>query len=628
MRKTLKKGKNDNFYDTVNKRWLHDTRIPDTETRITQTYFIRESINKELDAIIAKTTDGPIEEIRHSWKRAEAARVPPGISAIIQLMQTMVNVRDISERMGWMRRNGMNAPLSIYVQGDPRDHTRCRVFIEEGDPSIGIPEYWLERDKAPVRAAYERYCDALSRITGIDNMKMGYEAEQEMAHQYPKGTDRWDVGGRSNIITWSALTKEYTTIDWVAMFVAYGFLEEDLPKLTYNVSSPAFTHRLQTRMRSWSIQRWQGWFSLVVTQWIAGCSPHGPLRSAWFAYKMQFMQGMKHDDTVEKLRNEIIRAVLPQTLGRKWVMEYCPPSLQRNILKMVRSIQNAAAAALTHTSWMSLKTRTAAVKKLRQMNVQLAWPSAWNDTEKGCTLNASNFVDNLLTLAGNSTDTNIKRLRTGCAKRELTWDRPVYEVNAFYYPEQNRFVLPAAILRPPFYDSTRSTAWNYGAIGATIGHELCHAFDSDGRRYDENGDLRNWWTPHDAHEYKVRARHMVSFYNNADYRGMPVDGDLTLVENIADLGGLRFSFEALKAVVGRPLTKVEVREFFTAYNVSWRSKDRYKKAAQLLETDVHSPPKIRVNLIVSQFDEWYEAFDITSEHPDFIEPKKRIQFFM
>ena len=619
--------KKESFYDRINHSWIHDTRLPATETRITQTYFIRETINKELDSIIFKTTDGPIEELRQSWSRATRVHIPYGISAIIQLMQTMSDTRDISERIGWMRRNGINAPLDIYVQGDPRDHTRCRIFIEEGNPSIGIPEYWLEKKHAPVRAAYSRYCKALSHIMGVPNMSMGFEAEQDMAHQYPRGTDRWEVYNRINMLTWKELTQTYTTINWAAMFVAYGLKEEDLPNLLYNIASPAFTHRVQTRMNAWSINRWQGWFSLVVSQWIAGCSPHGPLRAAWFAFTHQFMQGMKQDDSGAKLSMEIIRTLLPQTLGRQWIKEYCSPKLQTSILKMVKTIQIAVANAFKNTPWLSNKTIYEALKKLRSMDVQLAWPSSWDDTERGCTLNDRSFVDNLLTLAGNRTDVNIHKLKTGCAKRELVWTRPVYEVNAFYYPEQNRFVLPAAILRAPFYDMTRSTAWNYGAIGATIGHEISHGFDSDGRRYDEHGDLRDWWTHRDAHEYKKRATRLAKLFDAATYRGMAVDGYLTLVENIADLCGIRFALDGLRLSVGRMLTKIDLKEFFNAYAVSWRSKDRYKKAAQLLDIDPHAPPRLRVNLIVAQVDEWYEAYDIGSDHPDFVKPVDRIWFF-
>jgi len=207
------------------------------------------------------------------------------------------------------------------------------------------------------------------------------------------------------------------------------------------------------------------------------------------------------------------------------------------------------------------------------------------------------------------------------------WGRPVFEVNAYYYPDENRFLLPAAILRPPFYDRKRGLAWNYGGIGATIGHELCHAFDSEGRNYDEHGDKRDWWTVHDDREYRKRARQVVRLYESRRYRGMEVDGELTLIENIADLGGLEFAMAGLRAELGREPSLEEKRMFFHSFAVSWRSKDRIKRAAQLLVSDFHAPPMLRVNHSVRQMDEWYEAFDVGKDCEEYIEPAHRIRFF-
>jgi predicted metalloendopeptidase len=203
----------------------------------------------------------------------------------------------------------------------------------------------------------------------------------------------------------------------------------------------------------------------------------------------------------------------------------------------------------------------------------------------------------------------------------------VYEVNAYYYPDENRFLLPAAILRPPFYDSAKSLAWNYGSIGATIGHEFCHAFDSDGRQYDEVGDKRDWWSSHDDREYRKKARQVVQLYETEQYRGLDVDGTLTLVENIADLGGIEFALGGLVLALGREATKEELREFFRSFAVSWRSKDRLKRAAELLATDMHAPPFLRVNHVVRQQDAWYYAFDVDPTCEGWIAPEHRIHFF-
>jgi predicted metalloendopeptidase len=203
----------------------------------------------------------------------------------------------------------------------------------------------------------------------------------------------------------------------------------------------------------------------------------------------------------------------------------------------------------------------------------------------------------------------------------------VYEVNAYYYADENRFLLPYAILQPPYYNPGASLAANYGSTGATIGHEFCHAFDSDGRSFDEYGNKRMWWSKHDDAEYRKKAKHVRRLYESVEYRDMDVDGDLTLVENIADLGGMEFALGGLRLAMGRALTKAELRDFFESYAISWRAKDRLKRAAQLLNTNTHAPPMLRVNHVVRQMDDWYEAYDIDESYPGWIPPANRIHFF-
>jgi predicted metalloendopeptidase len=534
----------------------------------------------------------------------------------------------ISARIGWMNRYGIPAPIAVYIQGDPRDHRKCRVFIEEGEPRIGIPEYWEDDQYAGHRKAYGVYVRRLATITGLPGLNYGYSAEQELAHVYPKALERRK---RMDMLTWKELNDRYSVINWTSLFDSWGLRDPHLKEMLFNVTSTGFLHHIERRMSSWSPQRWGGWFALICAQWIAGLSPHGPLRDAWFAYNRRFLQGMKTDDTKEELRHAIIRAVMPNTLGKLWVQDYCSHGMRRNILAMVRRIQNAAIATIAATPWMALSTRKAAIRKLRRMDIQVGWPDekAWKTYEVACVIRPDNYIENLMSLGAESTDQNIDLIQThGCQKPlGANWGRPVYEVNAFYYPDENRFMLPAAILRPPFYDPTKSLASNYGSIGATIGHEFCHAFDSDGRNYDEHGDKHDWWKEGDAREYNRRAAKVVRLFETRTYRGMDVDGVLTQVENIADLGGLEFALAGLRAELRRELTKEEKQEFFMSYAVSWRSKDRLKRAAQLSATDYHAPPMLRVNHMVRQFDEWYEAFDIDVGCAEFIKPESRIHFF-
>ena len=632
MRRTRKKNSKcarvSNYYNTINKAWVNDFKLPETESRATQAYFIQEEINDEVNAIIDTEAKKPgaIHDLLHSFEITRGL-IPAGLTPLFNLMLTMRNTDDISSRIGWMNRYGLPAPIDVYILGDPRKHKTCRVFIEEGNPNIGIPEYWLDPAYSGHRKAYRRYVGSLIRTMGLPIMEYGYEAEREFAQVFPSVVERKT---RINMSTFGELCREYKTIDWRTLFEAWGLTEEEYTNLSYNVTSPAFLHHLQNRMGRWSIERWQGWFCLLITQWIAGRSPHGPLRSAWFDYYRDYMQGRKADLGPSELKYHSLRKQMPNTLGKLWVLKHCDPKMRRSITIMTEKIRDAAATMLAKTSWMSVSTRAAAVRKVRNIDIQICWPAMdkWNPKEVACSL-TNRLVDNLMALAKVSTDENQRLVKSGDCRHPSgeSWSRPVYEVNAYYYPDENRFLLPAAILRPPFYDPKRSLVWNYGAIGATIGHEICHAFDSDGRKYDENGDQKDWWTEHDDREYKRKARKVQRLYETRPYRDMDVDGELTLIENIADMGGLEFAMAGIRSVLGRPLTRDELREFFESFAVSWRSKDRMKRAAQLLDTDPHAPPKLRVNHVVRQMDEWYLAYDIDPGCSDYIKPEHRIHFF-
>ena len=636
-RHTRKKRQDSSFYNRVNSAWLRDTVIPPTESRITQTYFIQESINKEIASLLhiteRNTKIRPIQELLHSWDTTHG-KIPIGITSLTQIMLTMNSSSDIASRIGWMNRYGVTPPLSVYIQGDPRNHKRCCVFIEEGEPGIGSPDYWMtdaeggDSHFAKTRKAYHTYVTSLADILGIPDILRGYDAEREFASVFPTVVERRT---RIHMLNWNELITTYKKIDWVTLLTSWGLPEEALKNLVFNVTSAAFLHHLQNRMESWALEKWQGWFTLIVAQWIAGSSPHGPLRSAWFAYNRRFLQGSIADESRAELRTSIVRSLMPNTIGKLWIARFCDPRLPEKIMKMIQSIRTAAEVAISRTDWLSAPTRKSAVKKLRDMDLQVCWPAQLAPKEIACTLNSRSLIDNLLSLSKLATDENQAMLVRGDCRHPngSGWGKPVFEANAYYYPDENRFVLPAAILRPPFYDPAKSNAWNYGAIGATIGHELCHAFDADGRLYDENGDKRDWWTEGDAREYKRRATIVTRLFDNATYRGLAVDGELTLMENIADLGGLRFALEGLKARHGndRPLTRAALCEFFTAFAISWQSKDRIQRAEQLLTVDPHAPPQLRVDLVVRQMDEWYEAFGITAESPEWVNPSKRIRFF-
>jgi len=579
MSRTRKKG---SFYAKVNRRQVV---IPPTETRITPAYYIQKHIDRELATIT------PTLPFYRSIVQAEG-RIPDGLSPLLTLAMTTDDVVGV---IGWMNRYGIPAPLSLYVTGDIRNNTTCRVVVDPGRLNIGHASYW---HKMATQRAYTHYVNTLATLTGLP-LAEGLAAEHEMAGLWP------DVE-----------SVDYTTMSlpWTSMLMNWGL---DSVGNQVSVYAPFF-HHFNARLASWPIRRWRVWLTLCIVQWIAGCSPRGPLRTAWFAYNRRFLKGQVADIPVAELRSALTCHAMPNTVGKLWVARFCDATVRRRAHTMVGVIARAAVATLK-TSWMATSTKAAAIHKLRRMDIQVGWPTEWPTHSVNI---GDNYVENLMAIGAETTDAMLTR--RSC-RHVADWGRPVFDVNAYYYPAENRFVMPAAILRAPFYDPARSLAYNYGAIGATIGHELCHAFDSDGRDYDAVGNKHMWWTAHDDREYRKKTRRIVRLYGSRLYRGMKVDGKLTLVENLADIGGLEFALAGLRSVT--KVGKAELREFFTSYAASWRSRDRLKEAAQRLITDSHAPPMLRVDHVVRQFDEWYEAFDVGPDSSEWIAPSRRIRLF-
>jgi predicted metalloendopeptidase len=582
---------------------------------------MQNKINDELSAIIhAQPRGSVISTFLESW---DTCRI--SVSLFMPAL-TMNSITDICKLMGWMNHAGVASPLWVYTQGDSTDHRICRIWIEEGDPRIGIPEYWLWSQYAAHRKAYAVYINRLAHILGLPILRRGYSAEREFASVFPPMGQRQKG---NTVLSLGELKREFSVFDWDAFLTAAGYAKERQRDVSFRVTSRPFMHHLQSRLLNWSMDRWRGWFVCILAQWAAGNMPAGPLRSAWFAYNRAFLQGMKADMSPPRLRNAIVPLLMPNYLGKLWVERFCSKETRRKVEGMCERIRHAAATAIADTPWMAASTRSAALRKLKQLTIEVGWPDekAWTTHETVCRLSPTDYFGNLIELSKAASDMNTS-LKGNC-RHPLggNWSRPVFEVNAYYYPDENRFLLPAAILRPPFWDPQASVSTNYGSIGSTIGHEISHAFDSEGRNYDDHGDRRDWWTDHDDRENRRKAGEIVRLFESRQYRGMSVNGEQTLVENIADIVGIQFALAGMADELKRTPTLAEYREFFDAYAVSWRAKDRRRRAAQLLVTDFHAPPELRVNHVVRLFEEWYAAYGVGPDCKEWIPPARRTRFF-
>jgi predicted metalloendopeptidase len=323
-------------------------------------------------------------------------------------------------------------------------------------------------------------------------------------------------------------------------------------------------------------------------------------------------------------------AFASQDLSRMFVRLAVPPTIKTKAIAYVRLLKEATARRIEGLKWMEPSTKRAALAKVEAMAFQVAYPEKWRSETAEVKIDSGKPFDNLLKLAAKDSEHMIEDLaRHTCRKTPAKWREGAFEVNAYYYPEANMMVVPAGILRPPFFDTARSDAWNLGGIGVAISHEITHGFDDDGRSFDEKGNYSDWWSPSDERTYKAMSRDVVKLFDGQKYMGGAVDGKRTLNENLADLGGLAIALEALNLTLPKDakVRKAAYKDFFLSFAVSWRQKDRPKKARQALLLDVHAPPIFRVNLIVRQFEEFYTAFDIKPTDKGYVPAAERIVFW-
>ena len=311
-------------------------------------------------------------------------------------------------------------------------------------------------------------------------------------------------------------------------------------------------------------------------------------------------------------------------------IETLAPSFRSDGEKFVREIVESAARRVGEIDWLSDGARRRAAAKLRAAFRSVGWAQELLDHPRAPPLlQTDNLLANIYLLAAADTEEMLRRLALGRVNLERMWDEPAFSVNAYYYHETNQILIPAASFAWPFY-RRGALGWNYGGLGAIIGHEITHAFDEEGKEFDEKGKEEAWWSAADVRRYKEKTKELVRLFDQVKVLGRQVNGTATLDENLADLGGLGIALDALKRALGgasAATRKKELREFFTAYAVSWRTKEKKERSLQRLFLDKHAPVELRVNLIVSQFDEWYEAFDVVTADSLYVPPEERIRIF-
>jgi predicted metalloendopeptidase len=463
---------------------------------------------------------------------------------------------------------------------------------------------------------YKQYIKGAGKAFGIDDLEKTVLLEKGLFRAFEHVTDE-----RVTSMKGQGFAKKFGKLPWNSFFAGVGL--EGWKKMQISYKYPSMIRGLSTLLRQYPLSLWKMYISKIYLCNLARYTPG--LDELYFDFYGKYLQGQKTKTPDTQLFLDFVYAIIPDTVSKIFWDACGDDEVVQGCRDIGNSIQKAAISRMRENPWLSAHSKIASIEKIKAIRYKIGRPDIW-EPALDLELDPGNFMKNRFLLGEYCMRTLISRLGT----RHTYWEEGIFRVNAYYFSEFNEIVFPYGILANPFYKKDASLAWNYGGIGCTFGHELCHAFDDDGKEYDQHGMVRKWWKREDIRAFAKRARNLESLYSAEKVLGRHLDGEITLSENIADIAGMAICLEALRnKLKGLPEEELlaHYREFFISYATSWRTLYRTKQLRTSLAADEHSPAYIRVNLVVAQMDEWYEAFGIDKSDPLYTKPEDRIRFF-
>jgi putative endopeptidase len=620
----------DNFYKYVNGNWLRHASIPDYKSSFGISEEIEAEIQKDLFAILedaylfaekGKAPTSKEEKMKDILGRLALSTLRPSkrVNCIAYLKEQLLTYHCIRTKeeaattLGKMSRLGIDTFFRVSYYQDT-------LYL--GSANLGLPDLSYYSAKAPGKSrtlvAYIEMCRKISQALDIKDITQGIHIESQLAVAIQKSKESIN----SQKLSGNQLSYHYKDIPWQEFFTSFGL--PNWKRIKFHIPSLQWIHFMNRLFRTWTLDMYKEIFTLHTVIDAISVLP-APYDEYNFELYGKRLRGQQEKLPQKELLLLLAKQVCSQPLSILYVSKKLDRSLKPKVKQFVEHIQSCAIRRIQGLPWLDEHTKKTAVAKLEKMILSISHPSSSPDIVIP-SLDTENLLYNLYALR----EMNTMKQRHTLPLSEY-WEEPAYTVNAYYNNQSNQFILPAGSLYVPFfYKTPAKMGWNYGSLGAMIGHEFTHAFDIDGKEYNELGQKKNWWTLGDNRDYNKRTRALVKLFGKQKVQGRPVDGAMTLSENISDLGGLGIALDALKEDIKgatEAAKKEALRDFFTGYAVSWRIKEREKKALQGLFLDVHAPTELRVNLIVSQFDEWYSVFGVKTEDDLFLHPEERVRIF-
>lgn len=552
------------------------------------------------------------------------------VKAMLDKIAGMKDKSEIVPMMTEMAHIGIGIYFHSYVYADPKNSSLNIFQMGQGGINLGEKEYYLDTDSITqnIREQYKLYIGKLFQLAGFSEADAQQkvadvmEIETAIAKVSRSATELRDPEANYHKMSFDELKKTIAGIDWDAYMKGLGIQAP----AELNVEQVEPIQEVARLMNTLPLSKHVSYLEYNLLDAAASCLSDDFV-AARFDFYGKVLSGRQVNQPRWKRAVNSVNGMLGELVGEMYVEKYFPAAAKERMVKLVKNLQTALGERIDAQEWMSDSTKIRAHEKLATFHVKVGYPDKWKDYSKLEIKNDSYWAN---VCRASEWGFNDMYSRIGKPVDKDEWLMTPQTVNAYYNPSTNEICFPAAILQPPFFNMEADDAANYGAIGVVIGHEMTHGFDDQGRQFDKDGNLTDWWAPGDADRFKERAQVMVDFFNKIEVLpGLQANGELTLGENLADHGGLNVAYLAFQnATKDAPLGVVDgftpEQRFFLAYATLWAGNIRDEQIRVYTKSDPHSLGKWRVNGALPHIQAWYDAFHITPSDPLYVAPENRV----
>lgn len=630
----------DDFFRYVNGAWLQRTEIAPDRTAAGIDVTLADEAEQQVRAIVEDLAKDPkaagpggqrIGDFYAAWMD-EAAIEARGAAQLKPYLAKISAVKTRADLLNLFSEVGYTSPVDLDVGPDLADPTRYVVFADQS--GLGMPnrDYYLREGAKydAFRKAYRDYVIQIQTLAGVPDAAakadaiIALETKIATAHWAPEKTR--DVAAINNPMSVAKLQALAPQFDWQAMLNHSGLSKADL----IIAQEPSMLQAAGGLLDSVPLQTWKDYLAYHFVRTHAQFLPKA-FDQANFEFFSHTLRDVPQQRERWKRGVQLLNRFQGEEIGKIYVARHYPPEAERKADELIADLRAAYGARITTAAWMDEPTRKQALIKLSTFDPRLGHPVKYIDYSS-LKIDRSDLLGDAIRSEEFQWDLSLSRFPRPVDR--TLWYMTPQEVNAYYDPQNNQITFPAAILQPPYFDPKADAAANYGGEGATIGHEMGHGFDDQGRQFDSVGKVRDWWTADAAKAFGQRAAVLGKQFDAYEpVPGVHINGELTMGENLGDLGGLEAAYVAYRRYVAKhgepPVIEGMTgdQRFFVAFAQSWQTKTRVGRLREQLLTDPHSPAEYRVNGIVRNVDAWYAAFNIKPGDKLYLAPEQRVHIW-